>query len=151
MKLNTKIVSICLISVVLALSTGGALAAPTVSLSWYKNNGYGWGNDIGGEWTITADVSSDVTHVEFYVDDALVHNVTEAPFKWAFNTADYSNGEHTIIAIAYNDTGEMATVQVDRNFVEYSAADTLWLIAGIVAAVMVIMLAVAIYKIKKKK
>lgn len=151
MKVNTKIVGICLISVVLALSTGVALAAPSVSLGWYKNNGYGWGNDIGGEWTITAEVSSDVTHVEFYVDDALVQNATDAPFKWAFNTAEYSNGEHTISVIAYDDAWEMATTQADRNFVEYSAADTLWLIVGIVVAVMGLMLVVAIYKIKKNK
>ncbi len=151
MKVNTKIVGICLISVVLALSTGAALAAPTVSLSWYKNNGYGWGNDIGGEWTITADVSSDVTCVEFYVDDTLVQNATDAPFKWAFNTEDYSNGEHAISAIAYDNAGEMATTQVDRNFVEYSASNILWLIVTIFVVSLVIVLAVAIYKVKKNK
>jgi hypothetical protein len=151
LKLNKKLACICVVSVVLALSTSVTLAAPSVSLSWYKNNGYSdFGNSIGGEWTITAEVSSDVTRVEFYVDDALQQNVTSAPFKWAFNTADFSLGDHNIKAIAYDSAGNTATAQADRKFVEYSAEDTLLIIIVVVVTVMVIILIAALYRVRKK-
>ncbi len=151
MKLNKKLACICVISIFLASSTSIALAAPSISLSWYKNNGYDdFGNSIGGEWTITAKVSSDVTRVEFYVDDALQQNVTSAPFKWTFNTANFSLGDHNIKVIAYDAAGETATAQANRNFVEYSASDTLWMTIGIVVIVMVIILVAALYRVRKK-
>ena len=151
MKLTKKLAYICVVSLVLALSTSIVLAAPSVSLNWYKNNGYNdFGNSIGGEWTITADVSSDVNRVEFYLDDTMQQNVTSTPFKWAFNTADFSLGDHTIKAVAYDATGENTTAQADRNFVEYSATDTLWIIFGTIVTVMVIILFVALYRVRKK-
>jgi len=125
-------------------------ADPTLSLKWYKNNGYGMGNDIGGQWTLTADASSDVNRVEFYLDNQLQQNSTQAPFQWAFNTADYSLGTHTIKAVAYNAEGQTATATAERNFVEYSATNIFGLVIGVAVAVIAIALVVAVYRIKKE-
>jgi hypothetical protein len=123
---------------------------PTVSLHWYKNNGYGLGNDIGGQWTISADTSSDVSRVEFYLDNQLQQNSTQAPFQWAFNTADYILGTHTIKAVAYNDQGQTTTTQANRNFVEYSATNIFGIIIGATVTVITLAVAVAVYRIKKQ-
>jgi hypothetical protein len=124
--------------------------SPTVSLHWYKNNGYGMGNDIGGQWTITADTSSDITRVEFYLDNQLQQNSTQTPFQWAFNTADYNLGTHTIKAVAYNAQGQTATAQANRNFVEYSATNLFGIIIGVTVAIIAIAVIVAVYRIKKQ-
>jgi NADH:ubiquinone oxidoreductase subunit K len=142
----------CTVFTVLTLLCGAATAqaAPTLSLNWYKNNGYGMGNDIGGQWTITAVTSADVSRVEFYLDNQLQQNSTQAPFKWAFNTADYSLGAHTVKAVAYAAEGQTGTVQADRNFVEYSAENVFGVVIGVFVAVIAIALVVAVYRIKKQ-
>jgi hypothetical protein len=127
-----------------------AVAAPTISLSWYKNNGYGLGDDIGGEWTVTADVSSDVTRVEFYLDNQLQQNSTASPFQWNFNTADYSLGEHTIKAVAYNAEDQTSTTQADNNFVEYST-DFLWIILVVVIIAVAVSLVASLFWVRKKE
>ncbi len=127
------------------------IASPTLSTSYYKNDGYGLGDDIGGQWTINTDVSPDVSYVEFYVDEQLEFNDTLAPFSWSFNTNNYTLGLHTIRVIAFNPSGETATVVSNHNFVEYSATD-FWImtIVGVVI-VLVVMLAVSLYRVRKKK
>jgi hypothetical protein len=144
----------CLITVfvILTVLCGAAVAqaGPTVSLHWYKNNGYGLGNDIGGQWTVTADTSSDVTRVEFYLDNQLQQNSTQAPFQWAFNTADYGLGVHNIKAVAYNAQGQTSTAEANRNFVEYSATNIIVLIIGVTVAIIVVAALVAVYRIKKQ-
>lgn len=150
MRFNAKIISLCVACLIVTVSCTAVLATPTVTLSWYKNNGYGLGNDIGGEWTITAQVSSDVNRVEFYLDNQLQQNISSAQFKWAFNTADYTVGSHTIKVVVYNASGETATAQADRNFVEYST-DLVGVIIGVVIAVIAISLVVALYWVRKRK
>lgn len=139
-----------MICIILAVSSVSVMANPSVSLSWYKDNGYGLGNDIGGQWTITPAVSSDVTRVEFYLDNQLQQNATSAPFQWSFNTADYSTGTHTIKAVAYNAQGQTATAQADRNFVEYSM-DLIWIILVVVIVVIAVSLVLSLYWVRKKE
>lgn len=129
----------------------GVIASPSLSTSYYKNDGYGLGNDIGGQWTINTDVSPDVSYVEFYVDEQLEFNDTLAPFSWSFNTNNYTLGLHTIRVIAFNPSGETATVVSNPNFVEYSATN-FWLmtIVGVVI-VLVVTLTVSLFRVRKKK
>lgn len=148
MRTSAKLVYLCVVCPILLLSLTTVLAAPTINLSWYKNNGYGMGVDIGGQWTITAVASSDVTSVEFYLDNNLQQKDTSAPFTWSFNTADYSLGTHTIKAVAFNVEGQTVMTQVERNFVEYSM-NLFWVIIGVVVAVLAISVIVAVYRIKK--
>lgn len=125
-------------------------AAPTLSLSFYKNNGYGMGNDMNGEFTINTDVSSDVQFVEFYLDDQLQFNDSSAPFSWNFNTGSYTEGVHAIKVVAYNSLGETATSEKQPNFVAFP----LTFVVGIIVFVVVVTVAsfgFALYRARKKE
>lgn len=146
----SRVLSLVCLGLVLASVLVSAVGAPSLNLSSYKNNGYGWGNDIGGLWTYTAEVSSDVVFVEFYLDNQLQLNATVAPFKWQFNTADYPLGEHMFRVIAYDSSGLTATFEKQANFVEYSFADSLVLIVVAFVVVMVVSLAILLFRVRRK-
>lgn len=123
-------------------------AKPSLSLSFYKNNGYGMGSDIGGVWTVNTDVSADVMHVEFYLDGQLQQNDTSKPYSWQFDTNNYASGPHTIKVVALDSLGQTETASADRNFQEYSGPGVLTII-GVVVTVIVIIAAFAAYKLRK--
>jgi heme/copper-type cytochrome/quinol oxidase subunit 2 len=124
-------------------------AAPTLSTSFYKNNGYGMGNDMSGEWTLNTSVSSDVAYVEFYLDDQLQLNATTAPFSWHFDTSSFSEGQHTIHVIAYDAEGVSDDVTLQRNFVGFPV-DFVVLIIVIVVVAVVVSLAVLLYRVRRQ-
>jgi len=126
----------------------GVLAKPSLSLSYYKNNGYGLGNDINGIWTITALVSQNVSYVTFYLDNQLQQNDSSSPFSWNFNTDNYTLGLHTISVTAYDSSGEAETVSVQRNFVGFPLELVIGII-GLVVAIIVVLVLVAVYQIGK--
>jgi hypothetical protein len=121
-----------------------------LSLSWYKDNGYGMGNDIGGYFTVNTNVSPDVLYVEFYIDNELQLNDTDTPFSWSFNTGNYTLGTHAVKAIAYDAMGVTATAVAERNFVEYST-NFLIIIIVIVVVVLAVSLVAALVWAKKKE
>ena len=63
-KVRVCLLLIC-ISTMLLFSL--AEAKRSIDLGFVKNNGYGMGNNIGGLWTVSAHVSSDVEYVEFHL------------------------------------------------------------------------------------
>src|SRR5271157_369030 len=129
MNLSVRVIGCLLISCLLLLSYAAiaATAKPSLAVSFYRNNGYSMGNDINGLFTINTEVSSNVSHVEFYLDNELQQNTTSAPFKWQFDTNNYTLGLHTIKIVAYDFLGEDATVERQPNFVGFPIG----LIAGI--------------------
>jgi hypothetical protein len=126
-------------------------AKPSIDLEFYKNNGYGIGNDIGGVWTITAVVSSNVQYVEFYLDNQLQQNDTSKPFSWQLDTINYAAGSHTIKAIAYDASGESAFLQVERNFQQTTTQTITAILIAAVTATIIIAVGFAIYKTQKTK
>jgi|WetSurMetagenome_2_1015567.scaffolds.fasta_scaffold367884_1 hypothetical protein len=118
----------------LTLICVNAQAKPTLSVSFYKNNGYGSGSDMNGEWTIKTEGSQNVAYAEFYLDNQLQLNATAAPFSWNFNTGSYSEGQHTIKVVAYDSAGETATQEIQRNFVGFP----LTFVVGIIVLVIVV-------------
>jgi hypothetical protein len=135
-------------SVMMLSSLMVAQGNPSLSLSFYKDNGYGIGNDINGFFTANAAVSPDVVRVEFYIDGQLVQNDTSAPFSWSFNTNNYTLGTHTIEALAFDSVNQTATASESHNFVGFPTGFVVAIIAIIVVA-LVVSLVVAIYKIRK--
>ncbi len=126
-----------------------ANAQPTIELKFHKDIGYSsFGNDAQGNWTARVTVSADTTRVEFYLDDTLQRNDTEAPFSWPYNTDSYPNGLHTIKAIAYDQNENAATAEAQQNFVPFPAdfmTDTIAIAAVAIAVAAVI----AVIKIKR--
>jgi hypothetical protein len=148
---------LCIVSLVLILYystavniTENALAAakPSLSISFYKNNGYEWGNDINGLFTLNTEVSADVKYVEFYLDDQLQLNDTTAPFSWPFDTNDYTLGLHTIKVTAYDASGEQTTVEEQRNFVEFPL---LFVVGIIIFVVVTVVVSIVIVLIKARR
>ena len=138
MKFNgITFVSIIFISL-LALSCFQATSAtPTITLSLYKNNGYGMGNDMNGEWTLNTNVSQDVTRVEFYLDGHLVENDTTAPYSWHFYTSNYTEGLHLFEAKAYNVNNEYVIGQLTSNFVPFPMDFVVGLIVLVIVTLVV--------------
>jgi hypothetical protein len=128
-----------------------ATAEPTITLSLYKNNGYGMGQDMAGQWTLNAETSSDVIQVEFYIDDHLQTVDNTAPFSWQFNTSNFTTGTHTLKAIAHNAEAESQTATLQRNFVEDNTSNILVIIVVVAIVIVVIAVVVALYRIKKNK
>lgn len=125
-------------------------AKPALSLNFYKNNGYGMGNDLNGEWTINTEVSSDVQYVEFYLDNQLQFNISSRPFSWNFNTGSYTEGAHTIKVVAYDAAGESATAERQANFVGFP----LTFVVGIIVLVVVVIVGgfgFALYRARKSE
>ncbi len=108
------------------------IVPPSISLQFLKRRGFDAGTlEIQGTFVVVAVVSGDVVRVEFFLDEQLVLNDTEAPFQWELNTADYELGPHAFEGIAYNDQGESAETSVTRLFV---AGPPIWFL-GIIAAI----------------
>jgi flagellar basal body-associated protein FliL len=143
----------CIFIVCLIVTSACALthAQPSLSLSFYKNNGYGMGNDIGGIWTVTAVVSSNTEYVEFYLDNQLQQNDTSAQFSWQFDTSNYPTGAHTIKAVAYDAAGESTTATAERNFQEASTESVTLIILVAVIVIVVAAVGFAIYWTQKSK
>jgi hypothetical protein len=147
---SKKLFFVFMVSLGLLLSCFSLVQAnPTLSLSFYKNNGYSMGNDINGIWTITADVSEDVAFVEFYIDGDLQHNDTSSPFNWQFDTSDYEEGLRMITVVAFDSSGRTATAQRETNFVGFPIAFVVGIITLIVV-VMIVTLIVLLYRVRKQ-
>lgn len=121
-----------------------------MNLSFYKDNGYGMGNDMQGKWTINTSVSQSVSYVEFYLDDNLELNDTVAPFSWSLDTDNYTQGTHMIKAVAYDSSGESATAMSERNFVGFPVASIVGIIIFVVV-VIVISLVISLLWVRKKE
>jgi hypothetical protein len=151
MRAYPKLLSLLIIAAIAAIPILAVDANPTISVSLYKDNGYGFGDDMAGLWTLKTSASTDTAYVEFYLDDKLQLNDTASPFSWQFNTENYPIGEHTLKAVAYDSAGGSAADQVSQNFVENNTSGIMGIIIAVVVAVVVVAVAVAVYRIKKTK
>lgn len=130
------IIASILLSCLVVSSILTVQAKPSLSLSFYKNNGYDMGNDMNGLWTVNTEVSGDVAYVEFYLDDQLQCNDTAAPFSWPFDTNNYTIALHTIKVVAYDSSGEQAVEERQPNFVGFPLAFVVGIISFVVVAVI---------------
>jgi hypothetical protein len=62
---------------------------------------------ILGAIDIVADTSEATTHVDFYIDDALQHTDTEAPFMWLWDEKAFF--KHTLKVVAHDVSGNTAS------------------------------------------
>lgn len=148
MRHTMKLLSILIaLFAVMPILIAGAI--PTLSLDLNRDFGLGIGNDIAGRFTLKAEASSNTSYVEFYIDNQLQQNDTAAPYNWQFNTNNYTLGEHTLKAVAYDATGNQ-NKEITRNFVEDSTNNILLVTIVVAVVITTVAVAVAVYRIKKK-
>ncbi len=68
------------------------------------------GETVSGTINVTANVisSNGIAHVDFYVDSTLKISETTSPYSMSLETTTLSNGQHTLKAIAYDNSGNSA-------------------------------------------
>ena len=101
-------------SVVGAFAQAGGL---TLSLS--RDFGYGGLNgDIQGTFTLTASGPADLRRVQFFIDQAMIGEVTRVPFKLQFVTDNYPAGIHSLSATGITSSGaQLESPKLTANFV----------------------------------
>ena len=66
-----------------------------------RDFGYGAGGQVQGKFSLRVDGPVDIVRVDFIIDGEVVQTITEAPFRYRFNTDDYPPGAHTMTAVGY--------------------------------------------------
>ncbi len=77
-------------------------------LDFSREFGYGgFDGDIQGRFSLKVQSPDDLVRVVYYLDDEVVFEGREPPFLWKFNTANYSEGQHTFKAVGYRANGNV--------------------------------------------
>ena len=102
-----------------------AQEADSLILDFNRDFGYGgFGGDIQGRFSLKVISPDDLVRVEYYLDGERVYVGTEPPFRWQFNTDNFSDGRHTFDAIGFRADGrEVHATEFSRTFL---SADKAW-------------------------
>jgi len=73
-----------------------------LSRDWGYSSGSG---KIQGLFTLTASSPENLERVVFYIDDQIIGEATESPFRYQFDTDNYPLGVHTIMATGVTSDG----------------------------------------------
>jgi hypothetical protein len=82
-------------------------AEETLVLGFTRDFGFAAGGKIQGTFSLKVREPEDLIRVEFLIDDEVVHDDQEAPFRFQFNTAAFSTGTHTLSAVGYKVDGSV--------------------------------------------
>lgn len=93
----------------LFLSTSIVFAQDELTLYVRRNFGYSGGSQIQGSFTLEAVGPQTLVSVIFKIDETVVGTATQRPFKINFDTDDYPQGVHTILAIGQTAEGQTLT------------------------------------------
>ncbi len=136
-----KLVALLIALLLLALPTGALALQDALELRLSRDWGYGgFNNDIQGRFSYRTEGPDTLERVEFYLDDEVIGEATEAPFNFQFETDDYPPGEHLLYAIGYTSEGqELRSNQFVRVFLSEGEAGSaagsiiIPLVAGVAA------------------
>jgi hypothetical protein len=78
----------------------------TLKLRLGKDFGFNAGSQMQGVFSMSAKGPDSVIRVVFYIDDQVLGEDSEAPFKIQFSTDSYPLGMHSLHATGYTSTGE---------------------------------------------
>lgn len=97
---------IILIVFLICLLPAVALAqSEQLDLRLSRDFGYGAGNQIQGKFSLRVNGPDEIVQVDFIIDDEIVYTDTEPPFRYQFNTDDFTPGVHTMTAVGYTADG----------------------------------------------
>jgi len=117
----------------------------TLSLRMSRDFGYSSGTGrIQGTFSMIASGPENLERVQFKIDEQVMGEVSQPPFRLRFSTGNYPFGVHTLVATGVTSDGNI--LESDPVRVEFVSADEGWQTAGkivipIVAIVGGIMLA----------
>ena len=78
-----------------------------LSLRLSRDFGYSSGSgDIQGTFSMRVSGPDDLVRVVFYIDDQVLGEITESPFRMRFSTDDFPTGIHRLSAVGYTFSGK---------------------------------------------
>lgn len=119
MKKNRLLVFLVLLVSLILASAVSAQDEEELKLSMSRDFGYSSGTgDIQGTFSMKVTGPDNLVKVQFYIDETMIAEDTESPFKVQFVTDNYPLGIHTMYAIGYTSDGhELRTHEVTANYV----------------------------------
>jgi len=124
----------CLLLGMMMVGTAVAQSNNTLTLRLSRDFGTGIGSNIQGTFSYRVSGPDNLVSVTFYLDDQIIGEDSEEPFRLQFKTEDYSLGVHTFSAIGLTKEGqELTSNSLTRNFISGSDAtrSTLYIAAPI--------------------
>lgn len=118
MKKNCFYVFLVLLAILGFVAPARAQAVEELELSVSRDFGSsdGTGN-IQGTFSMKVTGPSNLVKVQFYIDNTVIAEDTEPPFKVQFVTNDYAHGKHTMHATGYTSDGrELRTREMTFNY-----------------------------------
>lgn len=113
---------LCGIFLCILVAIPGQAQSEELKLTLSRDWGYGgFNNDIQGLFSMHVVGPENIIKVEFYIDDQIIGEDSEAPFSLQFTTDTYSLGVHSLHAIGF--TPENKTIRsniLQANFVSAS-------------------------------
>jgi hypothetical protein len=142
-----KISAILMITACFAILISVAAAQANeepLELDFNRDFGYGgFGGDIQGRFSLKVRAPEDIVRVEYYLDGERVYEGSEPPFRWQFNTASFSEGQHTFTAVGYKADG---TVVKSEPFTRvFLSPDSAWeKTTGMIVPILVVVAVAAL-------
>ena len=96
-----KILFIAAVLILCLLPVSVLAQSEELDLRLTRDFGYGAGSQIQGKFSLRVDGPAGIVRVDFIIDGEVVDTVTEAPFRYRFNTDDFPPGVHTMTAVGY--------------------------------------------------
>lgn len=120
-----------------------ALAQETtgLTLNLRRDFGFGMGSSIQGTFSLRVTGPDDLQRVIFYMDDQVLAEVNQPPFRHQFNTDNYPPGVHTYRAVGFTAGGEELTSNgITRNVVTAGEGNraAIWIVVPILLLSLVV-------------
>lgn len=116
-----------------------AQESESLRLSLSRDFGASTGSGIQGRFSYRVEGPDNLIRVEFYLDDQIIGEDEEPPFRYQFQTDNYENGLHTLYAVGFlADGSERRSNEIRRNFISGSEAtrSALWLIVPLLILII---------------
>ncbi len=126
----------------------GAAQTQQLTLKLSRDNGYGgFNNDIQGLFSMKVTGPSDLSSVDFYIDETKIGQVDQSPFNFQFTTDNYPLGNHQLSAMGVSSTGlEYRSNVITMNFVSKQAAGKMiFPILGVILLVILLSVILAFF------
>lgn len=138
MKKAIKLLSFILfISLLLPVSVL-AQDEPALQLRLSRDNGYGLGNQMQGNFSYRVSGPDNLVRVEYLMDGEVIGESTSEPFRYRFVTDNFELGLHEMSAVGYTSDGQTLESNVVRgDFVSPQVSSTfVYIVLGLVVVVV---------------